>query len=207
MTDIKFSQGAAGLFNNLMDSVKQAVEHVENLQTDQARARADARAKDGVQHAGGDNYVVDGQPMSLATLIMLVNMQRAELMDKQMGDQLAAMKERNDQTRQLNDLLNKLRQARPKDGAEGTVPTLSPEDRALCKTLGIDIKSGEKMKAADYDAKVIEQIKTGLDNLNNTSQMDMLRFQKLSENRDNIIKLISNYIDKNAKVLEDIFRK
>ena len=56
---------------------------------------------DAVQHAGGDNFVVGGQQMSLATLIMFVNMQRAELMDKQMGDQLSAMKERNDRLQTL----------------------------------------------------------------------------------------------------------
>ena len=162
---------------------------------------------DAVQHAGGDNFVVGGQQMSLATLIMFVNMQRAELMDKQMGDQLSAMKERNDQTRQLNDLLNTLRSARPTGDNAATVITLSGDMKKLCDSLGIKLPEGQKLKAADYDSKVIEQIKTGLDNLNSTSQMDMLRFQKLSENRDNIIKLISNYIDKNAKTLEDIFRK
>ena len=159
-----------------------------------------------VQHAGGDNFVVDGQQMSLATLIMFVNMQRAELMDKQMGDQLSAMKERNDQTRLLNDILNKVRQSRPAGDAAGSVPALAQGEKDLLKSLGITLPTGT-MKAADYDSKVIEQIKTGLDNLNSTSQMDMLRFQKLSENRDNVIKLISNYIDKNAKTLEDIFRK
>ena len=82
---------------------------------------------DAVQHAGGDNFVVGGQQMSLATLIMFVNMQRAELMDKQMGDQLSAMKERNDQTRQLNDLLNTLRAARPVGDGSATVITLSGE--------------------------------------------------------------------------------
>jgi hypothetical protein len=145
--------------------------------------------------------------MSLATLIMFVNMQRAELMDKQMGDQLSAMKDRNDQTRQLNDILNKLRAGRPAGTNEGRVPGLNMTELKLLQSLGIKLPIGQKMKAADYDAKVIEQIKTGLDNLNNQSQLEMLRFQKLSENRDNIVKLISNYIDKNAKTLEDIFRK
>jgi hypothetical protein len=162
---------------------------------------------DAVQHAGGDNFMVGGQQMSLATLIMFVNMQRAELMDKQMGDQLSAMKDRNEQTRQLNDILNKLRAGRPTGTNEGGIPsTVTAEDKTFLTSLGINLPSGN-MKAADYDAKVIEQIKTGLDNLNNQSQLEMLRFQKLSENRDNIVKLISNYIDKNAKTLEDIFRK
>jgi hypothetical protein len=162
---------------------------------------------DAVQHAGGDNFMVGGQQMSLATLIMFVNMQRAELMDKQMGDQLSAMKDRNDQTRQLNELLNELRKGRPAGDAAATVISLSGEMKTLCDSLGIKLPEGQSLKAADYDAKVIEQVKTGLDNLNNQSQLEMLRFQKLSENRDNIVKLISNYIDKNAKTLEDIFRK
>jgi hypothetical protein len=156
-----------------------------------------------VQHAGGDMFIVDGQKMDLATLSMAVNMQRAELLDKQMGDQLNAMKDRNNQIKQMNDLLNKLRQGRPSGDGSSAPPALTADEKKLLASLGVNLPTGS-MKAADYDSKILETMKTSIDNLNSQSQMDMLRFQNISDKRDLTYKMISNQIDKFSNTMQSI---
>src|SRR5262249_60298313 len=126
-----------------------------------------------IVHGGGDKFIMDGKTYDLQTLMMMLNVQRAEDLDKQLGDQLAVMKTRLDETKQLNQILNKVRSARPDgDGTAHINKVLTDQERGfIYNKFGVDVPPTD-LKAAQWDTKCIEPIKGAIETNNSTSQMD-----------------------------------
>ena len=156
-----------------------------------------------IQHVGGDTFSMDGKTYDLQTLMMTLGIQRAEEMDKQLGNQLQTMKDRNTQLRSLNDILSKVRVNRPSGDGTGKVPDLTDAEKNVLRNAGITLGTGD-LKAAEYDAKVIEAMKTGIDNVNSTSQLETIRMQSISDKRDLAYKMLSNQIDKLSNTMGSI---
>jgi hypothetical protein len=128
--------------------------------------------------------------LDLEAFMMSVSAERANNLENQMAGQINEIKQRQDEIRQLNQLMADLQALRPS---------------------GID-EEGNKDAAGKgtYDAsqitydKWINEIKGSLDNLNSTSQMDMIRLQSLSNKRNQAFEMLTNQIQKFAKTNDSI---
>lgn len=114
---------------------------------------------------------LDIQGMDLETAMMAVQSQRANLLETQLKTQLEDIQKRNQQIAELN---NKIAQLRA--------------DRGTPKS---------PLSVAETD-KQIEQLKSQIDSLNSSQQMDMLRMQSLTNKRNEAFDLMSNFIKKMA---------
>jgi len=161
--------------------------------------------------------------LDLESAMMLVQSNRANLLETQLKNQISAVQDRNNQIAQLNQLINDLRIQR----ASGT-------DTEAWSKLGSDAASGaamyERLKGAGvtmptgndtvngsttdngniYDAKQktvdtwIEQLKGKIDSLNSTQQMDMIRLQSLTNKRNEAFEIMTNTIEKIQKTNDSI---
>jgi hypothetical protein len=92
---------------------------------------------------------VSAQPVpigdvNIETYMMMVNIERAEMLDGQLKDQLDHMKAQNDELKKLNDLLNKLRSERGNGNDDRKAPNLTQEEIKLLRDHGVDIPTETK---------------------------------------------------------------
>ncbi|MEN1989440.1 hypothetical protein [Paenibacillus hubeiensis] len=101
---------------------------------------------------------IDLQSMDLETALMMVQTQRAALLEQQLKSQLDAVQQRNQQIAQLNE---QLQQAQLRG-----------------------------------DQAAVQAIKSQIDALGSSQQMDMLRLQSLSNKRNEAFDVMTNFIKK-----------
>lgn len=119
----------------------------------------------------GGITAMDIQGMDLETAMMAVQSQRANLLESQLRTQMEEVQKRNQQIAELNSKIAQLR-----------------ADRGTPKS---------SLSVAETD-KQIEQLKSQIDSLNSSQQMDMLRMQSLTNKRNEAFDLMSNFIKKMA---------
>ena len=115
--------------------------------------------------------------------VMLLQTTRARMMDSQLGTQITAMQNRNQQITKLNNDLT------AKQTELAAVPTDSNQDNinkreALTKTVG--------------------NLKTSIDTLNSDSQIDMIRTQSLVNKRNEAFDTLTNLLGKFQKTIDGI---
>lgn len=101
---------------------------------------------------------IDLQSMDLETALMMVQTQRAALLEQQLKSQLDAVQQRNQQIAQLNE---QLQQAQLRG-----------------------------------DQAAVQAIKSQIDALGSSQQMDVLRLQSLSNKRNEAFDVMTNFIKK-----------
>lgn len=101
---------------------------------------------------------IDLQSMDLETALMMVQTQRAALLEQQLKTQLDAVQQRNQQIAQLNEQLQQAQQR--------------------------------------GDQAAVQAIKSQIDALSSSQQMDMLRLQSLSNKRNEAFDVMTNFIKK-----------
>lgn len=166
------------------------------------------------------------QGMDLETLLMLVQSNRAHMMELQLKDQVATVQRKNDQISALNSLMGQLNSALskfsstakptdnliaiyPKNDGKGRVQdTGRPAIDEAFKGAGTDplkmLPSGtirdkefdiNEVTKTELDSAVTD-LKSNIDSMSNTQQMDMLRLQSLSNKRNEAFDLMTNFMKK-----------
>lgn len=166
------------------------------------------------------------QGMDLETAMLAVQSNRANLLETQLKDQIAAVQAKNDKISALNSLMGQLNAVSSRFNAGATASTSlktqhdktsKPDMRAdslkqaltsSLKAAGMDplqmMPSG-KNAAGVFDINLVTKgdldgavanLKGNIDNLSNTQQMDMLRLQSLSNKRNEAFDLMTNFIKK-----------
>lgn len=173
---------------------------------------------------------VNIQNMDIETALMMVQSERAKLLDTQLANQISEVKARNDQISKLNNALSELNKAAAMCNADGkksidndksfkkdsyaferqvntalinagiSDPGLSKNDSGgggLTNIDGMRLKGGLRgdVKKPAIDA-LINTVKGQIDQLNNTSQMDMLRLQSMTNKRNEAFDIMTNFIKK-----------
>ncbi len=162
----------------------------------------------------GQVTVRDLKGLDLETAMMLVQSQRAELLEGQLKGQLEAISQRNKDIAALNALLGDLKKLRPggtdpeKWGNLGASAAAGKTTYARLKAAGVTFPAGSdevnEPGTGIYDAKQktfdawAEQIKGKIDASNSSQQMDMLRMQSLTNKRNEAFDLMTNFIKKMA---------
>lgn len=157
--------------------------------------------------------VVDkfGGEVNTFQLGLMVQMERHKIVGDQMKGQFEEMQRRNEWLKDATSALNALRAGRPGDETkEVDLNTLSytgsdgkPHKVAdFLRENGIQAAGG-KMKGPAFD-NAIANFKASIDQVNNTSQLDMVRLQGLSDAANRAIDQMTNWISKNSKTLDGI---
>ena len=182
-----------------------------------------------VQASGGSFIITDAQgrqqTVDLGVLMMMVNIERAENLDKQIADMISEIQERNNKISAMTEFLSWMRTQKaegkddgsPTAGAKVTIngvtkPCQGPGSWA--EEFGIewvDVQ-GTRDKAKDKDAwdatwdTNIQNMKSSIDMLNNDSQMANIRLQNLLEKRGNAYEMATKTMDTNNQSVQSVLR-
>lgn len=146
------------------------------------------------------------QGLDLETAMLAIQSQRAGLLEGQLTTQLNDVQKKNEQMGSLNDTLNAGRAfmaslTTDQMGAEDFTSMELTADQlklkaAFEKSAELSgISTSEVTNKSTLDA-FINNVKTSVDSLGNSQQMDMLRLQSLSNKRNEAFDLMTNFIKK-----------
>lgn len=153
--------------------------------------------------AGGIT-VGDLKGLDLESAMMAVQSRRANLLEAQLKNQIDGVEARNNQIASANDAITALRAVRPAGDANQKVsvtPAQISNINGLYAKAGIvpAIAGKTQFDASFTQAQVdasVDVIKSAIDSLNNSQQMDMLRLQSLTNKRNEAFDLMTNFIKK-----------
>ena len=178
----------------------------------------------GVNNLGGTGSVFlggDVGSLSIEDALLLVQMDRVRLCESQLQDQINSIRDKNEQMKKLNDMKTQLLVLKNNfnDDAKDTdtlydkghwldstgVKDVQPVATSLAKdwqAAGLDssyvdkIKSGKITKGEIAAAEQV--IKSQVDSLSSSSQMDMVRLQSLNNKRSEAFDTMTNMLKKAA---------
>jgi len=157
--------------------------------------------------------------LSIEDALLLVQMDRVRLCESQLQDQINTIRDKNEQMRKLNDMKSQLLQLKSAfaDDAKGT-DSLSGQSKWKDNTEKIKQTAqslSDAWSKAGLDASYIDKIKNGtitkgeidaadqiikssVDSLSSSSQMDMVRLQSLNNKRSEAFDTMTNMLKKAA---------
>jgi hypothetical protein len=143
------------------------------------------------------------QNLDLETALMAVQTQRASQLEAQLKDQISSVQGKNEQISKLNQLLgalNAVAAAFPSDAKAGTQIPGSASAKITdvtnaAKEAGVTVSISASSNKGDVDG-LVQTVKSQIDSLSNTQQMDMLRLQSLTNKRNEAFETMTNFIKK-----------
>lgn len=139
--------------------------------------------------------------MSLDTIMMMVNMDRANMLDAQVRAQAAAIKEKNDLLVQANNLYAEMKQVEKTVGAGGTpsADVIKAIDQ-FCDAQGIKQAAGDLRTHSKDDWQInLGYMKTFIDNITSTSQLEMTQLQSIMNKFNQTTEGLSNWLSKDSQ--------
>jgi hypothetical protein len=157
----------------------------------------------GIDAVGGVSNSIDISGMDLETALMAVQSNRANQLEDQLKSQIQSVQNKNDQISKLNTLLGSLNAAAAKvtgDKATDSAKISSADASAIQTaasaagaTLPSELQGSAGANKGQLDAYV-QSVKSQIDSLSNTQQMDMLRLQSLSNKRNEAYDIMTNFV-------------
>ncbi len=166
-------------------------------------------AIESVQAIGSGYFMVDGLKMSFEDLIMKVQMSNVETADKVFAGRFSEIEERNKKISLMNDMLQVARKYQDnfdKDGKlkEGKSASFTGSDldtwnkfHASAVSTGLvrtDIPGGGGPFSKQQLETLLDNTRSGLDNLNSQNEMDMMKLNKLGNQRSSYVQLLSSML-------------
>ncbi len=138
--------------------------------------------------------------MDIETALMMVQSQRSTLLEQQLQSQISEVQKRNEELARLNALVATLQTIR--SGAAGSTSGtpiatagLTQAQRDALNSPDTPKPAGSALTAGGLDA-AISSLKGRIDGLNNSSQMDMLRLQSLTNKRNEAFDVMTTFVKK-----------
>lgn len=154
---------------------------------------------------GGALSGINLATFDLETALILVQQDRASLLERQLESQLDQVNARNNKIAKLNAVhvdMNRYNTTRTQESFEKAKAALEEiasdigyDDVRLAEFKLVPLPKGE-FKNDPYAVDAITKIKLTLDALSNSQQMDMLRLQSLSNKRNEAFDVMTNFIKK-----------
>ena len=169
---------------------------------------------------------INVQGLDLETALMAVQSQRASMLEEQLKEQIDLVQARNEQSAILNEALSQLNAVSARFAANATATTSlktqhdkAPVPNMLADAMKDAINSAfqqaglsplEAMPSGKNEAGIfdinlvtksdlegaISKLKSNIDSLSNSQQMDMLRLQSMSNKRNEAFDVMTNFIKK-----------
>ena len=155
-----------------------------------------------VQSVGGGVFVVDGQSMDYATLVLSLQVERVNLLDKQLVAQAQGIQERNALIAQANDMLARVQQLKNQAAQNNNVTNGGAEMKKFFDANGIkyDTTGNDFLHNKDEWEVAIQGLKNFTDKLNSQSELDFIRVQNLNNKREQALELTTNQLQKDSKI-------
>lgn len=149
------------------------------------------------------SYYMNGQQYDSETLMMTLQMERADAMESQLVDQANKIKERNTLLAEAQKILTEARSVRP--AKEDGTAKMTEKISEFYKQQGIKIvgAAGTDLNQSQWDQN-IGLIKGFIDQLNSAAQQDMIKLQELTGKRDQASEMMTEMMDKHAKTRDSI---
>ena len=155
-----------------------------------------------------------GADLNIPELILAIQVERGQILDKQIKGQMEDMQKRNEWLRDANAALAAMRNNRPTTDSDGkpsygtfTDANGRKQDVATwARANGIDVPTAPDhhgIKQSQFDA-AIQNMKSSIDTVNNQSQMDMVRLQGLMDKRNQAFDMMTNTLSKTGKSLDSV---
>jgi hypothetical protein len=152
--------------------------------------------------------------MNIPEMILAIQVERGQILDNQIKDQMEEMQKRNEWLRDANAALGAMRAQRPTSEGGGAISygtfvdskgtTQNVHDWMRANGVQIETKGNDKVGVqAEFD-QAIQNLKSSIDTVNNQSQMDMVRLQGLMDKRNQAFDMMTNTISKTSKSLDGI---
>jgi len=159
-----------------------------------------------------------GASSNIPELIMAVQIERANVLENQIKDQIGDMQKRNEWLKTANAHLATLRTNRPNDtSALGNYYPASKPGEPSKKDTAEDAKkwmdaNGVKIENTGSDSRgnqgefdaAINNLKSSIDSVNSQSQMDMVRLQGLMDKRNQAFDMLTNNLSKFSKSMDSV---
>lgn len=165
--------------------------------------------------SGGRFNLVDSsgqvQSLDLGTLILMLQLERANGLDKQLGEIINEMNGRNQKIKNLNEFIEQARKLKAEgkgDDAEVTINGVKKSAAEWAKELGVTwtpVKGTKEEIAAKWDTN-LQNLKTALEMQNTDSQQTSLKMQNLLEKRNNVFEMASKVMATNNTSVQSIIR-
>jgi hypothetical protein len=158
-----------------------------------------------VQNIGGVTLTAGAVPAGsgdLETLLMAICSDRANVLNSVATGQANAMAANNQKIAQLNQVLNDVRASAPSQDKSGQTPSpaISDADKAILSNVGINygdyVGTDGKTKADGGWGNLMEAVKTQIDGLSSTSQLDMIKLQSSINKSNQAIDMMTNLVQK-----------
>lgn len=159
-----------------------------------------------VQSVGGGIFVVDGQSMDYATLVLSLQLERVNLLDKQLVAQAQGIQERNALIAQANDMLARVQQLKNQAAQNNGATNGGADMKKFFDANGIkyDTTGNDMINTKDEWEVAIQGLKNFTDKLNSQSELDFIRVQNLNNKREQALELTTNQLQKDSKIKNDI---
>lgn len=161
-----------------------------------------------INRVGTDQYSVgNSRPVDLQTLLMTLQMERAENLEKQLTDQANQMKQINDQLKLANQMMADARSLKITAGnASNKVSTMPNSMASFYNDNGIkyDMTGNDKLHNKDEWEVNIQNLKGYMDGLNSDSQMEMILLQSLMNKRNQSYEMMTQTLQKLSGVTDKI---
>lgn len=183
-------------------------------------------AQSNLENIGTSNISqINLEGMDIESALLMVQQQRTKLLDEQLNHQILEVQKRNEQASQMNNVHLILKAMNDELGlillnSQQSIDTSTLSDHltelnAIYQSIGMDkldlnFDSTQKEHLVNLKSKVeieLTKVKTYLDSISNSQQMDMLRLQSLSNKRNETFNTMTQFINKmnesRSKILEN----
>ncbi|MCQ6561609.1 hypothetical protein [Paenibacillus mendelii] len=144
----------------------------------------------------GGVEAINVSSMDLETALKAVQEQRSQLLEQQLQDQIKGVQDRNNQIAQLNTVLSKAGEIGIPAGSSPDNAINDDQTEALRKAMEEAGISTAPPTNVGQLGTIEQQVKSQIDALSNSQQMDMLRLQSLTNKRNEAFDVMTNFIKK-----------
>ena len=146
--------------------------------------------------------------LDIGSVMMMVNLERATIMESQVMDQAQRMKEINEEIRTAQHFMSEARKFEKGGGWWGDAATFTRSCGTVWRmkefAQSANIQVYEEHQDASVWKVVIEKIKQRVDSLNSNSQLEMIKLQSLINKRNQAFEMSSNHVNKFSGTLDKI---
>lgn len=159
-------------------------------------------------------YILDEKgnriPVDLGTILMMLQLDRTSVADRQIADMLGEINDRNRTLKIMTELMAEMRKLKGNRSGDAqiTINGVTKYASAWMKDMGMpwtEVSGNDSEKDAKWDAN-IQTVKGRVDMMNNDSQMANIRLQNLVEKRNNAFEMASKVMATNNQSIQSTIR-
>ncbi|ELR67208.1 hypothetical protein C942_02716 [Photobacterium marinum] len=154
--------------------------------------------------AGVTGTTFNPSAASLDSLMMMVMMDRSNLLDSQVRDKIENINAKNEDLKEINGVMSQLRNDMSKVGTDDDdTGSLSPEVEDYLAANFSDFNRSDSYNRKTMQLQ-LENLKGKAESLTSSSQLDMAQLQSTMGKYNNSFEMLSNFVSKYGQSIDSI---